>query len=425
MSFSSPWTPLRDTCKEAFGVDPSKGFAHKRELGKIIKAWSNAKVHSDTKLKIDAVARSHGEPVSMLGADWEALLVTFKNKFGTHLHDTLLPAQSYFEGFEERLASGQLRAEPLTQVISAREQEDQESAKPQAQRHMSLHLDGQLTIQTKRRFLTSMPSNPEELRQKYKVMTHCWPLAQMRQPGRHLYSDLTRMTFIDFLDELLSERNFLMDKTIGENRVVRPDWSLCMGYELELRREAIKYTRERGMAIQEALWFAYHNEHHRLENFSNFFRLSGTPQVAEKDRQVQQLQMKVADLERQMRSRSPRGRNRQLALPASSSSQLGNFQSPAPVTQKNKSKGKGRGKGKSSGKSEGKSSGPKQIQTFQQLIKMNKQTRPKFTAAHDEALGVCYSFQEHKCNKNPCTRHHVCIGCGKGVPYNDCRCLSA
>ena len=115
---------LRDTCKEAFGVDPSKGFAHKREFGKIIKAWNNAKVHSDTKLKIDAVARSHGEPVSILGADWEALLVTFKNKFGTHLHDTLLPAQSYFEGFEERLASGQLRAEPLTQVISTREKED-------------------------------------------------------------------------------------------------------------------------------------------------------------------------------------------------------------------------------------------------------------------------------------------------------------
>ena len=50
-----------------------------------------------------------------------------------------------------------------------------------------------------------------------------------------------------------SERNFLMDKTISDNRVVRPDWSLCMWYELELRREAIKHTRDRGMAIQEAL----------------------------------------------------------------------------------------------------------------------------------------------------------------------------
>ena len=141
---------LRETCKKAFGIDCSKGFAHKRELGKIIKAWKNAKVHSDTKLKMDAVERSNGEPVSMVCADWEALMLTFKDKFGAHLHVTVLPAQSYFEGFEERLANGQLRAQLITQVVSVREQEDQESKKPDAQRHMSLHLDGQLTIQTKR-----------------------------------------------------------------------------------------------------------------------------------------------------------------------------------------------------------------------------------------------------------------------------------
>ena len=197
-------------------------------------------------------------------------MATFKTKFGTQLHDTALPAQSNFEGFEERLASGQLRAEQLTQVVSVREQEEQESKKPDVQRHMTRHLDGQLTIQTKRRFLSSMPANPGESRVKYNIMTHCWLFAQILQPGRHLHSDFTRMTFIDFLDELLSGRNFLMDETIGDSRVVRSDWSLCMRYELELRREAIKYTRERGMAIQEALWPAYHDEHHRLGELFEF-----------------------------------------------------------------------------------------------------------------------------------------------------------
>ena len=114
----------------------------------------------------------------------------------------------------------------------------------------------------------------------------------MRQPGRHLYADLTRMRFVAFLDELLSERNFLMDKSVGDNRVVRLDWSLCMSFELELRREAIKNTRERGMSIQEALWAVYHNDHHRLENFSKFLRLSGALQSAEKDETVDQLKKK-------------------------------------------------------------------------------------------------------------------------------------
>ena len=39
---------LRDTCKEAFGVDPSKGFAHKRELGKIIKAYGTMRRYTVT-----------------------------------------------------------------------------------------------------------------------------------------------------------------------------------------------------------------------------------------------------------------------------------------------------------------------------------------------------------------------------------------
>ena len=360
---------LRETCKEAFGIDTSKGFAHKRELGKIIKAGCNAKVHCDTKLKLDAVARSHGKPLSMLCADWEALRLTFKTKFVTHLHDTVLPAQSYFEGFEERLANGQLRAEQLAQVVSVREQEEQGSKKPDAQRHMSLHLDGQLTIQTKRRFLSSMPANPEELRVKYKIMTHCWLLAQMRQPGRHLYSDFTRKTLI----ELLSGRNFLVDKSIGDNKVVRPDWSLCMGYELELRREAIKCTREQGMAIQEALWAAYHNDHHRLENISFFLRLSGSSQSSvDKDKTVQQLQRKVADLERQMRSRSPRGRRQQLSLtvPSSSSHQLA---FPAPPAPKGKPRKKGKGKGKNK---QLKNETSRYAQSFQQLVDMPNWTRP-------------------------------------------------
>ena len=106
-------------------------------------------MHSDTKLKLDAVARAHGEPVSMLCSDWEVLMVTFRTKFGAQLHDTALLAQSYFEGFEERLVSGQFRAEQLTQVVSVREQDEQESKKPDVQRHVSLLLDGQLTIQTK------------------------------------------------------------------------------------------------------------------------------------------------------------------------------------------------------------------------------------------------------------------------------------
>ena len=45
---------IRKTAQEAFGIDPETGFAHKRELAKIVKAWSTARVQNEAKTKVDA-----------------------------------------------------------------------------------------------------------------------------------------------------------------------------------------------------------------------------------------------------------------------------------------------------------------------------------------------------------------------------------
>ena len=139
----------------------------------MVKAWKEAKVHADTTAKYEPVARAHGESVSMLSADWNQLLAAFKQKHGQHLHDTVLPAQSFAEAFEEMLSDGNLRAESLNQVVSVAEQEEQEQKKAEPQRHMSLHLDGQLSIQTERRFVSSVPTTPEQLR--FNLGGICFP----------------------------------------------------------------------------------------------------------------------------------------------------------------------------------------------------------------------------------------------------------
>lgn len=413
---------LRKTCEEAFGIIPSKNFTHKRELAKVIKAWKDAKVHAEAKVKYDSVARAHGETVAMLAPDWISLTAAFKQKYGEHLHDTVLPAQSYFEAFEEKLSDGHLKAETLAQVVSVAEQDEQESRKAEPQRHMSLHLDGQLTIQTKKRFMSSTPSNPEELRLKYKVLSNCWLMGQLRQPGRHLFSDLDRNTFADFLDVLLSEKNFLLIKAIGTTRVIRPDWSLCMGYEFELRKEALRLVREKGFSIQRALWGAYNNDTHRLENFLNFMKLDRLDD-AEGDKKIQQLQnanqrleKKVSDLERAMRSRSPRDKGnrkgQQYSLPA-----------PAPYNaNETKTKGKGKGKkGKGRGKTNTGAGG--QISTFSELMKIKAPNRPNLCAQAKAKPGVCFRWQSSQCTEPSCPFTHVCIGCGGSSPYDQCKCL--
>ena len=102
------------------------------------------------------------------------------------------------------LANGTLKAVTLAHVVSAKEQEDQEGARPEPSRQMGVHLDSTSTIQTKRRYTSTLPTTTEGLRQKYRIQSNCWLLAQERQPARHLFPDLTVLTFPAFCDELLS-----------------------------------------------------------------------------------------------------------------------------------------------------------------------------------------------------------------------------
>ena len=213
---------LRETMKSDFGLDPLQDFVYKRELAKVLKAWNIAKVQSEAKVKADAAARAHGVPTTMLEPDWASFMDSFKIKFGSHISSSSPPAQSFSESSEEMLANGTMKAVTLAHVVSAKEQEDQEDARPEPSGRMGMRLDCTLTIQTRRRYMSSTPTATEGLRQKYIIMSNCWLLAQMRQPARHLFSDLTVLTFPASCDELLKE--------IGGHTVIKPEWDLCLGY---------------------------------------------------------------------------------------------------------------------------------------------------------------------------------------------------
>ena len=79
--------------------------------------WKQARSTCDTKDRVDAVKRAHGELVSYLTADWVSILREFKNQRGK-IQDNDLPAQSYFEAFKERLHDGTIQAETLSHVVS-------------------------------------------------------------------------------------------------------------------------------------------------------------------------------------------------------------------------------------------------------------------------------------------------------------------
>ena len=70
------------------------GLAHKREVSRLISAWEQARIASEAKQQVDAVDKAHGVPTTLLPEDWTSMMLAFQTKFGKHMQDEKLPAQS-------------------------------------------------------------------------------------------------------------------------------------------------------------------------------------------------------------------------------------------------------------------------------------------------------------------------------------------
>ena len=192
---------------------PSTAFRTKENIPSYSQAWDTARVQHETKVQVDSAARAHGQPVTLIEADW-AVLRGFRERFGKRI--PCFPISRLSQPWnvnEERVASGSLRTEPLTTLLSLEEETRFKDRHPEAGKQFSLSVDSKFTIQSSKRILSSISvSTIEDQRDKYRVMSNLWLLAQVRQPGRHLNKDFTKDTFPEFLEELIGARNFRMDR---------------------------------------------------------------------------------------------------------------------------------------------------------------------------------------------------------------------
>ena len=140
-------------------------------------------------------------------------------------------------------------------------------------------------------------------------MTHMWLMAQMWQPTRPLCSDLTKDTFNDLLEELLSTRNFLLEREVAGNRLVAPAWEHCLDYEHNIRKETIQRTRRRGLPIQEALGSVYRDEAHRMEHCVTLLRQANASPSALPSGELAAMRKELAEMRRKLAQRGDRSRS--------------------------------------------------------------------------------------------------------------------
>ena len=136
-----------------------------------------------------------------------------------------------------------------------------------------------------------------------------WLLAQLRQPGRSLFSDLQPTTFSRILKQLLGKEDFGLKKVLQGKFLTAPCWEHCMSYEFELRREAYKQCRETTIGISAAWWNAYRSQQHRMMHWLHLVSLANSSSSSSgSSSKMARMQREITDLRnevRQNRSRTP------------------------------------------------------------------------------------------------------------------------
>ena len=314
--------------------------------------------------------------------------------------------------------------------MSQEEADMQRRSKPDPARQYGMHLDGRLTLQTRRRFTSMEPRDIEQLRAKYTEMENFWLLAQMRQPGRSIYSDLTPSTFSNFLKTLLNKRNFNFKKEVDGQLLSQPCRPHCLSHEYELQKEAFLKCRTVSMGIAAALQSTYEDNEHRTQHWVQLVAIANSSK--ENDAKAAKLEREVRELKNMVgRSRSPRMQPRQEAWPAPPQQ----LALPAPrqgkgqkqkANRPKKGTGKG-GKNKSSTAQFGGSSGSNTGRVdFDQLMTRGRRALSLLHSSNNDKR-ICFGFQKRECSDpKVCNMRHACIGCGtEGKPHNECFCLQS
>ena len=410
---------LRSVAKDAFGIDLSTegGFIHKREMAKVIASWKESRIQSETKTKVDAVARAHGEPVSYLPSEWVKILKTFKDKYGQRIPEYYLPAQCYFEVFEEKVNEGRLRAETLAQVISLEEEEAQERSKPEHPKQLHLTLEANLTLtdanisgavadKVSSSFQLVAPGQASSAR-----------ACTLQGPGR------THVAIV--VGRAFEQEELCFSTAAGKLR--SDGWA---------RLEPLPGVRisnsERGLATH-----GRRRSCHRCSTLG-YVQLSPTPHgTLDHVSHSGQCQVRKGqtDQEHSLGKQSQRAREaacqhqeQQVAIPSQTvgphRKTLGR-EVEFTWWQKSRSREKLRKRSAQRHQQEQQAPSSSKGSKFETI-----QKKHGLTLFHEKARsspGICFRFQKHACfDSGKCGREHICIGCGKaGVPYNDCFCLES
>jgi hypothetical protein len=361
------------------------GIAGKAMVSSLIDAWESAVQFVAVRREVEAEARATRTTAPLVKNDHLRMRKAFAQ---THLplEDKHVPASGYVEKKFEDITEGSYRAETLKEVTSWGDDIglsfDRIGTDPRS---------GTLTL--KKGVKTGeLPSSPEQLRDKVKIMMVAFIYAKARFPNRRWLRTVTPSVFEQHVTFVLSEQVMGLDSKNERGEVISsPPWALVISFEFQLRKRALEMI---SMEKEEDFASAMQAAREDSVLFQRFFT---TPL---------QLRPSTRSAPRSSSNRQNRDRSRSRQRQGAKSGGKGGKKN-----KRSQGSGKGYGKGGKGGKS-GKSA-PKAYGGY---------SEPKGKPRTADGRNICYAFNNpnEQCAEKTCSRAHCCWWCEENHAGHSC-----
>lgn len=198
-------------------------------LVRLVAAWMAATSRFEESNKLASVSRASNLPIVIP----KAMLVTLRNRFEA-LHgrtsDKIYPCAYMLELRLEEVEEGTLSATPLEEVICVELGADTYSSDALSAHGVRFR---------KAPKAIAVPKNGEELRTRFRTLSIAFVVAGFKHTSCLWLRTASMLVFSEYVEYLLSEHvaNFQLDR---EELSVRATWATVLGYDLHMRKHAVR-----------------------------------------------------------------------------------------------------------------------------------------------------------------------------------------
>lgn len=202
----------------------------------MIDAWQACKTRMLTRNQAEADAVNSSMPPPLNKTEAQDLRNRFE-QMHYRLEDKVTPATGTLEQLFEQVETGEWQRMSLVMFMSR----DDQDTEP-----LAAKIEKSGTVKVKKGYGESKPPKTgEELRQKIKLLGHCYLFTQLKFPNRHELRNIGPNLFNKYADYLLGEHVLGLQAKDSKGEIVSsPTLDLVLSYDYQVRKLMTKYMND-------------------------------------------------------------------------------------------------------------------------------------------------------------------------------------